>query len=71
MELVVKGHLAPLLIEISVFPGQFTEDGSFIGQYVPGKLPVSPLPTLHSQAAAQPAAGVPGMSNGHGAATYV
>ncbi|XP_037921152.1 neuroglian isoform X2 [Hermetia illucens] len=31
--------------------GQFTEDGSFIGQYVPGKLqpPVSPQPVAHNQ----------------------
>lgn len=40
--------------------GQFTEDGSFIGQYVPGKLnpPVSPQP-IHHQAGTS------------GAATYV
>lgn len=33
------------------FAGQFTEDGSFIGQYVPGKLqpPVSPQPVAHNQ----------------------
>ena len=46
---------------IIVFLGlQFTEDGSFIGQYVPGKLnpPVSPH-SIHQQ---------PGTS---GAATYV
>lgn len=32
------------------FLGQFTEDGSFIGQYVPGKpqQPVSPQPTPHN-----------------------
>lgn len=41
--------------------GQFTEDGSFIGQYVPGKLnpPVSPQPIHHQQAGTS------------GAATYV
>ena len=36
---------------IFLFVGlQFTEDGSFIGQYVPGKLnpPVSPQPTHHA-----------------------
>lgn len=29
--------------------GQFTEDGSFIGQYVPGKInpPISPQPIHH------------------------
>lgn len=45
-----------------IFSGlQFTEDGSFIGQYVPGKLnpPVSPHSIHHQQ---------PGTS---GAATYV
>lgn len=38
------------------FWGQFTEDGSFIGQYVPGKLqpPVSPQPTAHSQSQLPP-----------------
>lgn len=32
--------------------GQFTEDGSFIGQYVPGKLqpPVSPQPLTSNPA---------------------
>lgn len=32
--------------------GQFTEDGSFIGQYVPGKLqpPVSPQPVNNTPA---------------------
>jgi hypothetical protein len=42
--------------------GQFAEDGSFIGQYIPGKLnpPVSPQPIHHTQ---------PGTSSG--AATYV
>lgn len=32
------------------YSGQFTEDGSFIGQYVPGKpqQPVSPQPTPHN-----------------------
>lgn len=46
--------------------GQFTEDGSFIGQYVPGKLqpPVSPQPLNNTasahqqQSPSQPAAGV-------------
>ncbi|CRL00919.1 CLUMA_CG014272, isoform A [Clunio marinus] len=40
--------------------GQFTEDGSFIGQYVPGKLnpPVSPQPIQHQ-------------AGSSGAATYV
>lgn len=39
------------------FAGQFTEDGSFIGQYVPGKLnpPVSPQP-IHHQAGSSSAA---------------
>lgn len=56
---------------VLVFTGQFTEDGSFIGQYVPGRLqpPVSPQPIMHG------AAGAPGMmnhsSNSGGAATYV
>lgn len=45
-----------------IIGGQFAEDGSFIGQYIPGKLnpPVSPQPTHHTQA---------GTSSG--AATYV
>lgn len=40
--------------------GQFAEDGSFIGQYVPGKLnpPVSPQPIHHT-------------AGSSGAATYV
>lgn len=48
--------------------GQFTEDGSFIGQYVPGKLqpPVSPQPLNNTasahqqqqQSPSQPAVGV-------------
>lgn len=67
---------------IHSFAGQFTEDGSFIGQYVPGKLqpPVSPLPIAHSSqggggagatsAAAPSPTSVPGMHS-NGAATYV
>jgi len=49
-----------LLSLITNLGGQFTEDGSFIGQYVPGKLnpPVSPQP-IHHQAGSS------------GAATYV
>uniref|UniRef100_A0A7G3AQB4 Putative secreted protein n=2 Tax=Lutzomyia longipalpis TaxID=7200 RepID=A0A7G3AQB4_LUTLO len=43
--------------------GQFTEDGSFIGQYVPGKLqpPVSPQPIPHN----------PPPTQGGNVATYV
>ncbi|KAJ6640245.1 Neuroglian [Pseudolycoriella hygida] len=47
----MKGSLISenALIRLS-FLGQFTEDGSFIGQYVPGKpqQPVSPQPTPHN-----------------------
>lgn len=60
----------------SALSGQFTEDGSFIGQYVPGKLqpPVSPQPLnntalAHQQSPSQPAAGVAagaGSSGGSG-----
>lgn len=40
--------------------GQFTEDGSFIGQYVPGKLqpPVSPQPLNNAAAAHQQQPGI-------------
>ncbi|EDW51334.1 GM21680 [Drosophila sechellia] len=49
--------------------GQFTEDGSFIGQYVPGKLqpPVSPQP-LNNSAAAHQAAPTAGGSGAAGSA---
>lgn len=66
-----------ILTNHNLFPGQFTEDGSFIGQYVPGKLqpPVSPLPIMHSQqnpaAVAAPVAGGASGMNSSSAATYV
>lgn len=68
--LTLRWHSSP-------FAGQFTEDGSFIGQYVPGKLqpPVSPpMPIMHSHPSATmaPAAAPPGnMNNSNSAATYV
>ncbi|XP_031628790.1 neuroglian-like isoform X2 [Contarinia nasturtii] len=47
--------------------GQFAEDGSFIGQYVPGKLnpPVSP-PTPHSSHQLQTVSSKPQLPNGNG-----
>lgn len=51
--------------------GQFTEDGSFIGQYVPGKpqQPVSPQPVpAHQPPPPPPAAASGGVSS---VATYV
>lgn len=58
----------------SALSGQFTEDGSFIGQYVPGKLqpPVSPQPlnntTLaHQPSPSQPATGVAAGAGSSGA----
>jgi hypothetical protein len=42
--------------------GQFAEDGSFIGQYIPGKPPVSPQPVPHIP---------PPPQQGGNAATYV
>lgn len=60
--------------------GQFTEDGSFIGQYVPGKLqpPVSP-PTPHNfptnlatvTKQSQPAINSANASSSAAVATYV
>lgn len=72
--ILLQSIVSPRLIEFP-FPGQFTEDGSFIGQYVPGKLqpPVSPLPIAHSSqggGAAPSPTGAPGMHS-NSAATYV
>lgn len=69
--LSITYSVALILIPFLSHPlGQFTEDGSFIGQYVPGKLPVSPLPIAHSQATAPLPAAAPGMHS-NSAATYV
>ncbi|KAH8336116.1 hypothetical protein KR074_003293 [Drosophila pseudoananassae] len=61
---------------IPISPGQFTEDGSFIGQYVPGKLqpPVSPQPlnnsaSAHQAGAAAGGSATTGASGGTGAGT--
>lgn len=59
-------HASLSLSLFCALSGQFTEDGSFIGQYVPGKLqpPVSPQPLNNTasahqqQSPSQPAAGV-------------
>lgn len=47
--------------------GQFAEDGSFIGQYVPGKLnpPVSP-PSTHSNHQLQTVSSKQQLPNGNG-----
>lgn len=52
--------------------GQFTEDGSFIGQYVPGKLqpPVSP-PTPHIPSSISSSNTQQQGSNSAAVATYV
>ncbi|XP_017473034.1 PREDICTED: uncharacterized protein LOC108364004 [Rhagoletis zephyria] len=68
-----------LSLYLSNFAAQFTEDGSFIGQYVPGKLqpPVSPQPINNTPAAHQSPTAPPAptqgttTSNTAAVATYV